>query len=318
VTLRVWNQLGPTVGDAIRAAHPDIDVADIDPRPDLHPDGLGAPATVLYAQPLYGQTVDEIASVDTSWADGVEWVQFPSAGVDKVPPSLLRSRIATCGRGVMSGPIAEYVLAVLLAHRRGIPEVFVEEPPAALGKPDLLTLEGTTLGLVGFGAIAQAVAVRALPFGVEVLAARRSERPSEIDGVTIVPLPQLVARSDSLVVAAPATPATTALLDDVLLQSAKRGVHIVNIARGSLIDQDALLQALDDGIVGHATLDVTTPEPLPAGHPLYAHPRVSVSPHVSYSSPGIAQRGLERFLSNLARFRAGEPLEGLVDADAGY
>jgi phosphoglycerate dehydrogenase-like enzyme len=314
--LRIGNQLGAEAGAAIRAAFPDVEVVDLDPRAPVAP---VPPVEVLYALPRYVLSAPEVAGADTSWAAGVRWVHVPSTGVEKVPPSLLADRTVTCGRGVMSAPIAEYVLAVILARLRGIPEVFVRGParPGGAGT-HLSTLEGSTLGLVGFGAIGRDIAVRALPFGARVLATRRSGRPAEIDGVTIVGLEELVGSADALVVAAPATPATAGLIDGRVLKSAKPGVHIVNVARGSLIDQEALLAALDDGVVGHATLDVTTPEPLPDGHPLYSHPNVSVSPHVSAAFPDIGPRGLERFLDNLRRYRAGEPLVGLVDPDAGY
>ncbi len=98
----------------------------------------------------------------------------------------------------------------------------------------------------------------------------------------------------------------------------KPGVHVVNISRGSLIDQDALLTALDDGRVALASLDVVDPEPLPAGHPLYAHPRVHLSPHVSWSSPQTIVRTFEIFADNLTRYRNGAPLRGHVDLEAGY
>jgi phosphoglycerate dehydrogenase-like enzyme len=98
----------------------------------------------------------------------------------------------------------------------------------------------------------------------------------------------------------------------------KPGVHLVNVARGSLVDQDALHAALDDGRVALASLDAVDPEPLPDGHWMYAHPRVRLSPHVSWSMPGAADVLLDAFLDNLRRWRAGEPLSGVVDRAAGY
>jgi len=98
----------------------------------------------------------------------------------------------------------------------------------------------------------------------------------------------------------------------------KPGVHIVNIARGALIDQDALRVALDDGRVSIASLDAVDPEPLPEGHWMYSHPQVHLSPHISWSMPGASDLLVETFVENLRRYRAGEPLEGVVDVDAGY
>ena len=96
------------------------------------------------------------------------------------------------------------------------------------------------------------------------------------------------------------------------------GAHLVNIARGPLVDQDALLAALDSGRVARASLDVVDPEPLPADHPFYSHPNVRLSPHVSWSSPETTSRTVELFVENLQRWQAGEPLQGTVDVSAGY
>ena len=138
-------------------------------------------------------------------------------------------------------------------------------------------------------------------------------------GVEIVPdLEPLVASAHHLVVAAPATPDTRGLIDRAALAHAGPGLHVVNIARGSLIDLESLREALDDGRVARASLDTVEPEPLPEGHWLYTHPRVRLSPHISWSMPGALDHILEPFIENLHRYRAGEPLEGVVDVDAGY
>jgi phosphoglycerate dehydrogenase-like enzyme len=130
-------------------------------------------------------------------------------------------------------------------------------------------------------------------------------------------LAEVLAGADHVVIAAPLTPQTHHLLDAGAFRSVKPGVHVVNIARGGLIDQDALLAALDDGTVSRASLDVTTPEPLPADHPLAVHPRAFITPHVSWSgsAPG---REIDLFLANWHRWLAGEALEAEVDVAAGY
>ena len=164
-----------------------------------------------------------------------------------------------------------------------------------------------------------AVARRALAFSMEVIGGRRQAAPRPVKGITLCPdLVTLLGRSDHLVVAAPATPATRHLLNEAAFASVKPGVHLVNVARGSLVDQDALLRALDEGRVAMASLDVVEPEPLPDGHPLYWHPSVRLSPHISWSSPRTAARTITCFIDNLARFRDGRPLLGVVDTEAGY
>src|SRR5207248_2708819 len=121
-----------------------------------------------------------------------------------------------------------------------------------------------------------------------------------------------------LVVAAPATTRTTHLLDAGAFARVKPGVHLVNIARGALVDQEALQAALDDGRVALASLDVCDPEPPPDGHWLYEHPKVRLSPHVSWSNPAQTARIVELFVDNLRRFLAGRPLAGEVDPAEGY
>jgi phosphoglycerate dehydrogenase-like enzyme len=121
-----------------------------------------------------------------------------------------------------------------------------------------------------------------------------------------------------VVIAASATPATRHLFGREAFALAKPGVHLVNVSRGSLVDQDALREALDAGRVARASLDVCEPEPLPAGHWLFAHPRVRLSPHISWSAPGALERLFATFAENLRRYREGRPLEGRVDLERGY
>ena len=132
---------------------------------------------------------------------------------------------------------------------------------------------------------------RAFAFDMRVVAYRRRPLPPELDGIEMCPtLPELLAQSDHVVVAAPATPETHHLIDADALAAIKPGAHLVNVARGTLVDQHALLEALDDGRVARASLDTVDPEPLPAGHALYAHPRVFVTAHISYAGQPLASR----------------------------
>jgi phosphoglycerate dehydrogenase-like enzyme len=166
--------------------------------------------------------------------------------------------------------------------------------------------------------IGSAVASRALAFDMKVLGFRRSgaEGPS---GVTVTrDLHEMLSLSDHVVVAAPATPATRHLLDAEAFSAMRDGVHLVNIARGSIVDQTALVDALESGKVALVTLDVADPEPLPAGHWLYSHPKVRFSPHVSWSMPGTAATTVRLFVDNLRRYAAGEELAGVVDVAEGY
>ena len=251
---------------------------------------------------------------------GIRWVHVLAAGVDRFPFNALGDRILTCSRGASAPAIAEFVLASMLAFEKQLPDTWVTEPPEHWNIAFLGTLAGKTLGLVGVGAIGSEVARRALAFDMRVVAVRRRvDAPPPVNGVEVATtLAELMGQSDHVVVTAPATPETTHLLGREAFSAVKRGVHLVNIARGTLVDQDALREALDDGRIARASLDVVDPEPLPAGHWLYAHQSVRLSPHVSWSAPGTIDRTIRLFAENLARYRAGEPLDGIVDAEAGY
>src|SRR5262249_9536920 len=155
-------------------------------------------------------------------------------------------------------------------------------------------------------------------FDMRVRAMRRTDAPSPIEGVEIVrSIGELVADADHLVLAAPATARTQHLIDADALQQVKPGVHLVNIARGALVDQDALRVALADGRVAMATLDTVDPEPLPEGHWMYDHPQVRLSAHISWYEPEIQRVALDIFIDNLGRFVRGERLREVVDSEEG-
>jgi phosphoglycerate dehydrogenase-like enzyme len=250
---------------------------------------------------------------------GVRWVHAYGTGVNDFPFAALGGRVFTCSRGSSAIPIAEWVLAVMLAAEKRLPETWIHEPPAHWSIGALGGLHGRTLALLGLGGIGQAVATRALAFGMRVVALRRSERPSPIPGVERArDLESLVGTADHLVLAAPVTGETRGLIGDAALACVKPGMHLVNVARGELVDQDALRRALDDGRIALASLDCVDPEPLPTGHWLYSHPRVRLSPHISWSMPGAFELLIEPFVENLRRYRNGEPLVHVVDPELGY
>jgi phosphoglycerate dehydrogenase-like enzyme len=309
-SLRILSHLPLALLARVRDAHPDAEIA-------LVPD-RGAPApgvegevllTLAWGSPNLAQVLER----------GVRWVHAYGTGVDAFPFGALGSRPLTCSRGASAVPIAEWVLATMLCAEKKLPASWIGEPPAHWSVASLGGLHGRELGLLGLGGIGLAVASRALAFGMRVRALRRTDRPSPLPGIERAEtLEDLVASADHLVLAAPTTGETRGLIGDAALACAKPGVHLVNVARGALVDQEALRRALDDGRVGLASLDCVDPEPLPAGHWLYAHPRVRLSPHVSWSGPGAFDRLIEPFLENLRRYRSGEPLAFVVDVERGY
>ena len=306
MAIRVINQLGRRAADAITAAVPDAEV--IDPGPD-------PPPADLQADVLFGGW----GAHSHDYAQRVGWLHLAGTGIDSFPREMFDGRIVTCARGASAIPISEFVLAAMLAFEKRLPETWIEEPPEYWNFARLGWLNTRTLGLVGLGGIGVAIAERALPFGMRVQALRRRPEPSPIEGVEVVSsIEELLPDADHLVLAAPATHRTRQLLNTETLKVVKPGVHLVNIARGALVDQDALRDALDDDRVAMATLDTVDPEPLPEGHWMYSHPKVRLSAHVSWASPAGLDRTLEIFLGNLRRYVDGEPLLHVVDADEGY
>jgi phosphoglycerate dehydrogenase-like enzyme len=301
----------PELAAKVARALPDLDVVAVRADGELP---AGVAGEVLLSLPWNTPNLRPLL------ASGVRWVHLLGTGVDAFPLELLGDRLLTCSRGGSAVPIAEWVLAVMLAFEKRLPDSWIHDvPPGRIPTKPLGTLNGRTLGLVGLGGIGTAVAVRALPFGMRVVAHRRSGAPSPVAGVEIAAsLLEVVRAADHLVLAVPATPATRHLLSAEIFAAVKPGVHLVNVARGSLVDNDALRAALDGGGVAMASLDAVEPEPLPAGHWMYSHPRVRLSPHVSWSAPEAADRLLEMFIDNLRRYRAGEPLTCVVDVAAGY
>jgi phosphoglycerate dehydrogenase-like enzyme len=306
VTFRILNEMGRDAAAKIHDAVPDAEIVAV----GADPPEPGTTADVFFGG--YGRH-------SLAFAACVPWVQLSGTGVDKVPREMYEGRTVTCARGASAIPISEFVLAAMLAFEKRMPDVWIHEPPEHWNFANLGGLHGRNLGIVGLGGIGAAVAERAVPFGMRVRALRRTAAPSPVPGVEVVTaLDDLLTTSDHLVLAAPATERTRHLLDADAFARVKPGVHLVNIARGSLVDQDALRAALDDGRVARATLDTVTPEPLPEGHWLYSHPSVRVSAHVSWASPAMLDPALDLFIQNLLRRVSGRPLLHVVDPDEGY
>jgi phosphoglycerate dehydrogenase-like enzyme len=290
------------------AAEPDVEVEIFDPqwRP-----GRDARIDCLVASIRYGG-LGELP-------DGVTWVQLWGTGIEGTPAALYGSRIVTCGRGTTAGPIAEFVLASMLAVEKKFPGVWLSSPAPAGSPVELGTLAGKRLAVVGLGTIGSRVAQLGLAFGMTVTALRSGGRPSGMAGVESArDAGELVEGAGHVVVAAPATPATRHLLGHDAFVRMGPGAHLVNVSRGSLIDHDELRLALDRGQVGWASLDVVEPEPLPPGHWIYSHPRVHLSPHVSWNAPGSHHHVAEFCAANIWARLSGAPLAGLVDFAAGY
>jgi len=317
----VLNQQGPEAGQLIAGLDDRVRVLD---GAASAPWTLAGEADVLLTGPRNGWR-DAPRNAPPGWPGRLRWVHTASAGIDFYPSWLLEVPQVTCSRGVAAVPIAEFVLHALLeqvkqlaGRRVASPGAWRDEFARADGSP-LGSLSGQQLGLLGYGAIGREVARRARAFGMRVMALRRGNAPIEDAGVqTARSLHELLASSDHLVLALPATDATHKIINAEALAHARPGLHLVNIARGSLVDHGALLAALDAGRLSAATLDVVDPEPPPPGHALYTHPRVRLTPHISWSAGDVGAATTHKFLDNLARHLAGQPLLDVVDPARGY
>ena len=252
----------------------------------------------------------------------MKWVHLIGTGIDKFPLHLIGDDLVlTNSRGLSAVPISEWVMACMLSFVKRMPGSFVTEQPKQwnIPSPPFATLENANLAILGMGGIGTAIAERALPFGMNVTAMRNTDAPSPVDGVRMVrSVAELVADADHIVLVAPLTDATRGLFNDELFAAMKPGVQLINVARGPIIDDDALLRALDGGIVACADIDATEPEPLPDGHWMYSHPNVRLSPHVSWNWSGAFQAMYATFIDNLRLYLNEEPLLSVVNPADGY
>ena len=297
--------------------------------PGLEIIGVQSPAEALAAAPgadaVLGFCTPEIVAAGNE----LRWIQVMSAGVEScVAIEALRERdILLTNMQRVAGPVmAEHVFAMLLALTRGIDDYLAAQRkgawhPGAVDRERMLTLRHKTLLVVGLGGIGSEVARLGHAFGMNVIATRASSRKGP-PYVSYVGLPEelgeLATRADVVVNTAPLTPATTGLFDAQFFDTVKRGAYFINVGRGASVKTAALTDALADGRLSGAGLDVTDPEPLPEGHPLWSASNLIITPHVSAS---IDTGREDRWLivrENLARYAAGEPLLSVVDIERGY
>jgi phosphoglycerate dehydrogenase-like enzyme len=253
-------------------------------------------------------------------ATKLKWLNTIYSGSDHLPLDLLRARgtVLTNGAGINAITISEYVVMGMLTVAKGYREVVraQDRHQWLMDSPGKVELFGSKALLLGYGAIGRLIADRLAAFEVEVSVVRRTPGPG-----TLSP-DQWRARLgdfDWVILAVPATAETDGMIGAAELAAMKPTATLINIARGSVVDQDALVAALQAGRIGHAFLDVTTPEPLPADDVLWTLPNAHISMHLS----GRAQdrmfvRAAERFLENLARWERGDPVEPQVDLMLGY
>jgi phosphoglycerate dehydrogenase-like enzyme len=263
----------------------------------------------------------------------LEWVHTGTAGVGGSLHQAMRASGVrfTNAAGIHGPPMAETVLAAILHFFRGLDFAVQGQGRGRWESRDFFRadtpvreLAGATVGILGYGGIGREIAGRLVPLGVRVLGLRRSPPRADRDDLGTILLQgeeglgRLIAESEALVLAAPETPDTRGILTRERIAALRPDAVVVNVSRGGLVDEDALVAALREGRIRGAALDVFRTEPLPEGHPIWSLPNVLVTPHVSAVSRGFWRRHNDLVLENLERFLAGEPLRNLVDLEAGY
>lgn len=264
----------------------------------------------------------------------LSWLALPSAGANHVADEPWASGpdapVITTASGVHAAPISEHVFSAILLWSRRWPDLMrlqaergwtttYAEQAMYAGRE----LEGATLLVIGFGSIGRRIARLGRAFGMRALAVRRSAPATRVDPdadvvASIDELDRLLPQADYVVIATPSTSETRGLISAARLALMKPEAMLVNIARGGLVDEPALIAALTSGALAAAALDVTSREPLPPEDPLWSAPNLFISPHISGLTPHYSQRFTDIMLENIVRYRAGQPLRNLVDVARGY
>ncbi|ATU72767.1 hypothetical protein CT154_07845 [Komagataeibacter xylinus] len=314
--LVICNHLGPAL-QAVCANLPYPGIRVVDGNPGK-PWQIPEETDILVTGPIEGWQ-DAPSRPPSSWPGKLRWIQLSSAGVDFYPEWLLDGPPVALARGVSAADIAEYVMLAILRVEKHLDQITLRSR-AAWMRHDIGSAAGRVLGIIGFGAVGHQVARRARVFDMQILACRQSAwiepPPSGVRAVADVR--DILARSDHLLLSLPLTSRTRHMMDADMLAHARSGLHIINVSRGGVMDHAALLAGLRSGRIGHATLDVTDPEPLPAGSPLYGREDVLLTPHVAANGRDTQHRFIRKFIENIDLFCKGHPLLDVYDRHRGY
>jgi phosphoglycerate dehydrogenase-like enzyme len=274
---------------------------------------------------LFAAGNTELLRMTLPLAVRARWIHSLWTGVEGILTRELREHSAplTNGRGVFRWPLADWVMGVMLFFAFDLRRV-VQQQEQGIWKPVFgRMLEGQTLGIVGYGSIGRATAERARTFGMKIAALRRRvelfrSEPDADFNYGPAQLRELMATSDYVLAATPLTSETRGLIGAEELAAMKSTGVLINVGRGPVIDESALIHVLQSGAIRGAALDVFTTEPLPAEHPFWKMSNVLLSPHTADRVEGFLGPALECFLENLARFIQDSPLMNVVDKNAGY
>ena len=272
---------------------------------------------------LNGDFRDPTPFLDTfPLATRVRWIHVLSAGVEKsLSPEIIASPVPMSnGRDLFSRPLAEWVIGSMIYFAYDFRRLLRNQQLHRWEPFDREPLFGQTLGIIGLGGIGRALAERVRPFGMRILTVRRTATPDPLVDATFGPaqINEMLAECDFVAVAAPQTKETQGLIGRAQFAAMKPSSVIVNVGRGPVIDEQAMLEALQSHKIHGAALDVFENEPLPAGHPFWDLDNLLISPHTADRTRDLREVAVLFFVENFERFRKGEPLQNIVNKHAGY
>jgi phosphoglycerate dehydrogenase-like enzyme len=280
-----------------------------------------ADADVIFSWSIGGTLLESVFAM----APRLSWIHSRAAGLDTVLfPALIESDVPlTNGRGVFSESLGEFVLGAALHFAKDFRRMVRNQEAGQWEQFDIEPIEGTTIGIVGYGDIGRAIAKRCRAMGMKVLALRRRPEQSAGDPLVDEVFPperklEMLVACDYIAAAAPLTPETRGMIGVPEFAVMKKSAVVMNVGRGPVIDEAALVSALEQGRIRGAALDVFDREPLPAGHPFYRLKNVLLSPHCADHTPEWLADGMNFFLQQFERYRTGEPLLNVVDKKIGY
>lgn len=316
-TIAVLGQF-PSMPDDVERALPDDRIVKIDRK---GPFEVAAEAEVALGAPHPDMIIEFLRR-----APKLSWLHTVSAGVERLLVPEVTSRrgfTLTNNSGPYDVPIAEFVIAAITSAAKHLPDYQRAQEEKKWGREHVHTeLRDAIVVVLGMGSIGGEVARLASGLGMKVIGVRRRLDLAGIPGVTrVVPpekLADVAAEADFIAITAPLTPATRGLVSREVIARMKPTAWIVNIARGAIVDEQALLEAVRENRIGGAAIDAWWTEPLPPDSEWWKLPNVIATPHASHSSPRVRERTLALFVENLRRWKAKEPLLNVVDLEAGY
>ncbi|MSO92879.1 MAG: D-2-hydroxyacid dehydrogenase [Rhodospirillales bacterium] len=303
--------------DPIRARFPEIEMQVCHAYDEIAPKGAALKPQVMFAGrnrpgPFPRETVLAVP--------GVRWITVTGAGCDYLMPWDTQKVTVSNSSGVTADPLAQYAIGAIIAVASRIPTFLRQQQARVWQYHAVEQIAGKTVGIVGLGHIGRSCATKASALGMRVLGVRA--RPVPMQGVEEVVGPErmldVLKQSDVVIVTVPSTPATRKLIDRRAIAAMKPGCLFINLARGAVVDEPALIEALRNGPIGHAALDVFEKEPLPPESPFWDMENVLVTPHCISDYKDIQRAYVELFCDNLGRWLRGEAVFNVVDPERGY